>query len=102
MFILLKCHLVSSEKAFKLFDTQGKLEKSFMTIFADGQQDNCRYRADSKFAPSQWETSLQSNALSHWLGTNLESALQGQSWGKFGLHINIDIYACVVIYICQQ
>ena len=25
-------------------------------------------RADSKFAPSQWETVLQSNAVSHWLG----------------------------------
>ena len=28
------------------------------------------------FAPSQWETSLQSNAVSHWLGANLESALR--------------------------
>ena len=33
------------------------------------------YRADSRFAPSQWETSLQGNAISHWLDTNLESAL---------------------------
>ena len=33
------------------------------------------YRADSRFAASQWETSLQSNAISHWLGTNLQSAL---------------------------
>ena len=32
-------------------------------------------RADSWLAPSQWETSFQSNAISHWLGTNLESAL---------------------------
>ena len=32
-------------------------------------------RADSRFAPSQWETSLQSNAVSHWLGANLESAM---------------------------
>ena len=32
-------------------------------------------RADSRFAPSQWETSLQSNAVSHWLGANQESAL---------------------------
>ena len=32
------------------------------------------YRADSRFAPSQWEMSLQSNAVSHWLGANLESA----------------------------
>ena len=33
------------------------------------------YRAHSRFAPNQWETSLQSNAVSHWLDTNLESAL---------------------------
>ena len=31
------------------------------------------HRADSRFAPSQWETSLQGNAISHWLGTNRES-----------------------------
>ena len=45
-----------------------------------GHSDICKVlndilRADSRFAPSQWETSLQSNAVSHWLGTNLESAL---------------------------
>ena len=28
-----------------------------------------------RLAPSQWETSLQSNGVSHWLGANLESAL---------------------------
>ena len=32
-------------------------------------------RNDSMFTPSQWETSLQSNDVSHWLGANLESAL---------------------------
>ena len=32
-------------------------------------------RADSRLAPSQWETALQSNAVSHWLGANLESAM---------------------------
>ena len=32
-------------------------------------------RADSRFAPSQWETALQSNAVSHWLGASLESVL---------------------------
>ena len=31
--------------------------------------------ADSRLAPSQWETSLQCNAMSHWLGANLESAV---------------------------
>ena len=33
-------------------------------------------RADFRLATSQWETTLQSNAVSHWLGANLESALQ--------------------------
>ena len=33
-------------------------------------------KADSWIAPSQWETSLQSNAVSHWLGANLESSAQ--------------------------
>ena len=32
--------------------------------------------ADSRLAPSQWETSLQSNTVSHWLGANLQSALK--------------------------
>ena len=33
------------------------------------------FRADSRFAPCQWETSLHCNDVSHWLGANLESAL---------------------------
>ena len=33
------------------------------------------YRAGSSLAPSQWETSLQSNTISHWLAANLELAL---------------------------
>ena len=32
-------------------------------------------RCDSRFAPSQCETSSQSNAVSHWLRANLESEL---------------------------
>ena len=32
-------------------------------------------RVDYRLAPGQWETSLQSNTVSHWLGANLESAL---------------------------
>ena len=32
-------------------------------------------RADSRFAPSQWEKALLSNSVSHWLGASLESAL---------------------------
>ena len=33
------------------------------------------HRADSRFAPSQWETTLLCNDVSHWLGENLESAM---------------------------
>ena len=32
-------------------------------------------RADSRFAPSQFETALLCNDISHWLGASLESAL---------------------------
>ena len=32
-------------------------------------------RAYSRFAPSQWETALLCNDVSHWLGASLESAL---------------------------
>ena len=32
-------------------------------------------RADSRFAPSQWETALLCNDVSHWLDANLESVL---------------------------
>ena len=34
-----------------------------------------RVLADYGFAPNQQETLLQCNAVSHWLGANLESAL---------------------------
>ena len=39
-----------------------------------GQSCGYRYRA----APSQWETPLLCNDVSHWLGASLESALQKQ------------------------
>ena len=33
------------------------------------------YWADSRFVPSQWETALLCNDVSHWLGASLESVL---------------------------
>ena len=36
------------------------------------------HRADSRLAHSCWETLLQSNPISHWLGAKLESALSQQ------------------------
>ena len=35
-----------------------------------------QHGADTSFVPSQWETALLCNDVSHWLGTILESALQ--------------------------
>ena len=51
-------------------------------------------RADSRLAPSQWETSLHSNAVSHWLGANLESALLlmvSQLWLRY-CHGSVSLY----------
>ena len=45
-------------------------------VFDIGQNISSHiYRADSRFAPSQWETALLCNAVSHWLGVSLESVL---------------------------
>ena len=38
------------------------------------------YRADSRFAPRQWETALLCNDVSHWLGANVDSALYSYSF----------------------
>ena len=39
------------------------------------QITSATYSGDSRFAPNQWEKALLCNGVSHWLGTNLESAL---------------------------
>ena len=70
------------------------------------------YRADSRFAPSQWETALLCNAVSHWLGASRESALHtmvlsyshificlsvGPTWTKFNqIWIRIQIFFFLV------
>ena len=72
-------------------------------------------RADSRFAPSQWETALLCNDISHWLGANLESALVTilsealTKWPSLGTHLNIlrprqncrrftdDIFVCILL-----
>ena len=60
--------------------------RSYMELtdeWTDGWTDRFRsllllkpmmFRANSRLAPSQWGMSLQRNAISHWLGTTLESA----------------------------
>ena len=51
-----------------------------------------------RFAPSQWETALHCNDVSHWLGASLESAL----WHilrpeQNGRHFVYDIFRCVLL-----
>ena len=48
---------------------------SALSKFCMDGWDNIFTGADSRFAPSQRETSLQSNAASHCLSANLELAL---------------------------
>ena len=53
-----------------------KISTKYGTTFV---QIMCKYihiKADSRFVPSQWEAALLWNDISHWLGANLESALQ--------------------------
>ena len=61
-----------------------KFDKSYDEIRRPGHHGTCTrggiinqliYSVDSRFAPSQWQTALQSNDVSYWLGANLESAL---------------------------
>ena len=47
-----------------------------ITSYVQYQLTQYQCRSDARLASSQWETSLQSKAVSHWLGSNLESALQ--------------------------
>ena len=50
--------------------------KGTIIVFISARILYYKNRADSRLTPSQWETSLQSNTVSHWLGTNIESALK--------------------------
>ena len=54
-------------------------------------------RADSRLAPSQWEMSLQSNAISYWLGASLESALCKHGWSELWiLMVSHDIESTIL------
>ena len=48
-------------------------DSSSVTETTMDNMGNCR--ADSRFPPSQWETVLLCNDVSHWRGANLESGL---------------------------
>ena len=64
-------------------------------------------RADSTFAPSQWEATLHCNDISHWLGASLETTLCVRKWlfnHKFYTHLVEGCYVCVVSWalICNH
>ena len=64
------------------------------------QQTNIGYdndfMAESRLAPSQWEPSLQCNAVSHWLDANLEPALDNTFiWSNIVHLVYWRIYASI-------
>ena len=64
-----------------------------------------KIRADSRFAPSQWETVLLYNDVSHWLGTNLESALKMSGIVYFytiGAHALASVNPLIAESLCQK
>ena len=52
-----------------------------------------------RLARSQWETLLQSNAISHWLGTNLESSLDRIQGGS---QVSMPVAVGLVPIWCQD
>ena len=72
------CHDVTIELvhiAMQLLQRDGFYVTKCRYVPIHNTPSGIRLMADSRLVPSQWETSLQSNAVSHWLGTNLDSAL---------------------------
>ena len=67
-------------------------------------------RAVSRFAPSQWETALLCNDVSHWLGANLESALMKYvdrrhcTWGFYKMlpWVSSQINSCCAGFILRD
>ena len=49
-------------------------------------------RTDSRFAPSQWETTLLCNNVSHWLGASLDLALQYHNYADFSYRSVAQVY----------
>ena len=68
-------HIWSKFTAVVLYVMPCYTEPSYNHCLARFLSGNCNIRAHFRFAPNQWETPLQSNAVSHRLGANLESAL---------------------------
>ena len=66
-----------------------------------------RSRDDFRFAPSQWETALLCNYVSHWLGASLASALRSGTHFEKGLlthkwHLTKIIIAVIMIRMIKS
>ena len=57
-------------------------------------------QADSRFAPSQWETALHCNDVSHWLGASLESVRC--LYGIANRHPKLAIPGCFLWVSCEN
>ena len=58
-------------------------------------------RVDSRFARSQWETSLQGNAVVHWLGANLETALSIYQQIYPAENANMELVRWIPVFLCS-
>ena len=78
--------LVRTEKRLGVFTKQFDGVCKTLIRGTTGGTHSFHHRADLRVALSQWETSLPSNVVSHWLGANLESALT---------ELNIWLLSCI-------
>ena len=63
--------------------------------------DIVKYRADSRFAPSQWESALLCNDVSHWLGASIELPLKYIRSQAATCTYNYNIHRVSIIYSCK-
>ena len=71
------CEYLDGDFNSRVCDSSGEI---FVLLTFEMVCHHCILRADFGLVPSQWETPLQSNAVSHWLGANLELALYPGYW----------------------
>ena len=69
-------------------DRYGRFHPIFPDCFTSTRYKWSNLRTKSRFAPSQWETVLFCNDVSHWLGANLESALNPENMAEYTRLIN--------------
>ena len=66
-----RCHGQTMVRTILISNVITICETDHMNQWPGTADMHAQTRADSRLAPSQWETSLQSNTVSLWLGTSL-------------------------------